>query len=68
MAAFTTCSDFGAQENEIGHRLTFSPFVCHEVMGLDAVILVFLMSFKSSFFTLFFHSHQEDLYFFIFCH
>ena len=29
---------------------TFSPFICHEVMGLDAMILVFLtLSFKPNF-------------------
>ena len=32
---------------------TFSPSICHEVMGLDAIILVFLIfSFKPAFFTL----------------
>ena len=37
-----------------------SPSVCHEVMGLDAMILVFwMLSFNT--FTLFFHFHQEAL-------
>ena len=40
---------------------TFPPSICHEVMGPDAMILAFLMSFKSSFFTLLCHSHQEVL-------
>ena len=45
---------------------TVSPFVCHEVMGLDAMILVFwMLSFKPTFSlslsTLFFHFHQEAL-------
>ena len=41
---------------------TFSPLICHEVMGLDAVMLVFWMSsVKASFFTLLFHPHQEAL-------
>ena len=31
-------SDFGAQENKICHCFDFFP---HEVMGLDAMILVF---------------------------
>ena len=36
-----------------------SPSVCHEVMGPDAMILVFLMlSFKPAFSTLLFHFHQ----------
>ena len=38
MAAVTICSDFGAQEYEISHC---SPSICHEVMGPDAMILVF---------------------------
>ena len=46
MAAVTIHSDFGAQEN----AFTFSSFICHEVMGLDAMILVFLMlTFKPAF-------------------
>ena len=42
MAAVTIWSDFGAQENKICHYLHFSPSICHEVMGLDAIILSFL--------------------------
>ena len=41
MAALTLCSDFGAPEI---NSLTFyiiSPSICHEVMGPDAMILVF---------------------------
>ena len=39
-----------------------SPSICHEVKGLDATILVFwMLSFKSTFFTLLFHFHQEAL-------
>ena len=41
MAALTICSDFGAPEI---NSLTFyiiSPSICHEVMGPDAMILVF---------------------------
>ena len=41
---------------------TFPPTACHEVMGLDAMILVFLnVEFQASFFTLFFHLHQDAL-------
>ena len=40
MAAVTICSDFGAQENKICLTSTFSPSICHEVMGLNAKILV----------------------------
>ena len=44
MAAITICSDFGAQKN------TLSSFICHEVMGPDAMILVFwMLSFKPTF-------------------
>ena len=42
MAAVAICSDFGPQENSL---LLFpsivSPSICHEVIGLDAVKLVF---------------------------
>ena len=37
VAAVTVCSDFGAQENS----LSLFPSICHEVIGLDATILVF---------------------------
>ena len=43
---------------------TFPPSICHEVMGPDAMILMFLiLSFKLTFSTLLFHPHQEALYF-----
>ena len=39
---------------------TVSPSICHEVIRLDAMILVFrMLSFKPTFFTLLFHFHQE---------
>ena len=39
-----------------------SPSICHEMMGLDAMILVFwMLSFKPTFSTLLFHFHQEAL-------
>ena len=41
MAAVTICSAFGAQENEVYHCFHFSPSICQEVMGLDAMMLVF---------------------------
>ena len=41
MAAVTVCSDFGAQEKKIVTASTFSPSICHEVMGPDAMIFVF---------------------------
>ena len=40
MAAVTICNDFGAQ-NTVSHCFTVSPTICHEVMGPDAMILVF---------------------------
>ena len=49
MAAVTVHIDSGAQKRKAA-SFHFSPSVCHEVMGLDAVILVFLMlSFKPVF-------------------
>ena len=41
MTAVTVHSDFGAQEKKVCHRFHFSQFICHEMMGLDAMILVF---------------------------
>ena len=58
VVAVTFCSDFGAQENKICHCFHFFPlFVCHKVMGPDAMIVVFWMlslrpSFSLSSFTL----------------
>ena len=40
-AVIFICNDFGAQENKICHCFHFS--TCHEVMVLDARILVFVM-------------------------
>ena len=42
MAAVTVHSDFGAQERKYVTASTFS--ICHEVMGLYAMILVFFSS------------------------
>ena len=45
-----------------GTASTFSPSVCHDVMGLDVTILVFLnVEFQARFFTFLFHLHQEAL-------
>ena len=50
MAAVTICSDFGAPQNKISHCFHCSPSICHEVMGLDAMIFVFwMLSFKLTF-------------------
>ena len=47
MAAVTICSDFGAQKIK---SATVSPSICHEVMGPDAMILVFqMLSIKPTF-------------------
>ena len=44
-----------------------SPSICHEVMGLDAIIFIFwILSFKPAF-SLFVHL-QVSLYFLFFCH
>ena len=46
----TVCNDFGTQEIKICHCFHFSPSICHEVMGPDAMILVFwMLSFKPAF-------------------
>ena len=40
MAAVIICSDFGAPKIKLSVSIV-SPSICHEVMGLDAMILVF---------------------------
>ena len=61
MAAVTICSDFGGQEIKSVTVSVVSPSICHEVMALDATILVFwILSFKSAF-SLSFHLHQHTL-------
>ena len=50
MTAVTVHTEFRSQENKICHCFHFSPFICHEVMGLDPMILVFwMLSFKPAF-------------------
>ena len=50
MAIVTVHSDFGAQENKVCHCSIFPPSICCEVMGPDAMILVFwMLSFKLAF-------------------
>ena len=41
MAAATICSDFGAKKINFVTVRIVSPSICHEMMGLDAMILVF---------------------------
>ena len=41
MAEVTICSDFGAKKKKSVTVSTVSPSICHEVMGPDAMILVF---------------------------
>ena len=50
MAAVINHSDFRAQEKEIFHCFHFFSSICHEVIRLDALILVFwMLSFKPAF-------------------
>ena len=50
MAATTICSDFWAQKNKVWHCFHCSPSICYEVMGPDAMILVFwILNFKPTF-------------------
>ena len=59
MVAITINSDFGAPKNKSVIVSTFFPSICHEVMELDAMVLVFwMLRFKPAF-SLFFHLHQE---------
>ena len=42
---------------------TFSPSICHEVMGLVDMILIFInVQFQARFFTFLFHLHQVALH------
>ena len=41
VAVVTVHGDFGAQVKKICHSLHFFFSICHEVMGLDTMILVF---------------------------
>ena len=64
MAVVTVRSDFGAQENKISWCFQFSSSMHHEVMGPDAMTLVFLnVEFQARFFTLLFHLHQDAVNF-----
>ena len=50
MAALPICTDFGAQKIKSDSVSTVSPSICHEVMGPDAMILVFwMLSFRPTF-------------------
>ena len=50
MSAVTICSDFVAKNNKHCHCFHCFPFICHEVMGPDAMILVFwMLRFKPTF-------------------
>ena len=43
MIAVTICTDFGAQEKKKSLTISIvSPSICHEEVGPDAMILVFL--------------------------
>ena len=62
MGAVTIHSDFGAQENKVFTVSIVFPFICHEMMGPDDMILVFwMLNFKPAFSTFLFYIHQETL-------
>ena len=64
MAAITICSDFGAPPKKSDIASTVSPSISHEVMGPDAMILVFwMLSFKPTFsLMLFFKAEGQSGY------
>ena len=41
MAAVIICSDFGAPKNKVSQCFHCCPSICHDVMGLNAMLLVF---------------------------
>ena len=50
MAAVTICSDFGTPNIKSVTVSIVSPSVCHEVIGPDAMILIFrMLSFKPTY-------------------
>ena len=50
MTAVSICSDSGVQENKVGTVSIASPSIGHDVMGSDAMILVFwMLNFKPTF-------------------
>ena len=50
MAVVNICSDFGVPQNKFSHCFHCLPICLHEVMGPDAMILVFLiLSFQPAF-------------------
>ena len=49
MAAITICSDFGAPKIKSDTVSTVSPSISHEVMGPDAMIFIFFLSFLKIF-------------------
>ena len=50
LAAVSIRSDFGAPKIKSVTVFTFAPCICHKVMGLDVIILIFWMSnFKPAF-------------------
>ena len=59
MAAVTIHGDFRAQEEKICHYFHLFPFYLREVMGPDAMILVFLILSLKLTLTLLLHPHQE---------
>ena len=61
MTAVTICSDFVAPNIKSLTISIVSPSICHEVMGPDAMILVFLILSFKPIFTLLFHIHQKSL-------
>ena len=52
MATVTICSDFGVQESKVSRCFHCFPIYYYEVMGLDAMNLIFwMLSFKPAFYT-----------------
>ena len=50
MVAVTICSDIGAPKIKVCHGYHYSSSICHEMLGPDAMILVFwMLSFKPTF-------------------
>ena len=51
MAAVTTCSILEPKNIKSVTVSTVSPSICHEVMGLDAMVFLLMLSFQPAFYS-----------------
>ena len=49
MAAVTICSDLGAPQNKVCHCFHCFLIIFHEMMGLDGILVLWMLNFKPAF-------------------